>query len=75
MSVEYKGYTQGTTIILAKPLPVPDGTEVAVIVPLKGRPREKKGRKRPSIVMDTFGLIPANPTLVRQVLQEDLYET
>jgi len=73
--MEYKGYTQGTTIILAKPLPVPDGTEVAIIVPMKGRSRGKQGRKRLSIAMETFGLIPADPALVHQVLQEDLYET
>jgi hypothetical protein len=72
--MEYKGYTQGTTIILAKPLPVLDGTEVKIIVPPKGRPRGKKGRKQPSIVLETFGLIPADPVLVRHVLQEDLYE-
>ena len=75
MPMEYKGYTQGTTIILAKPLPVPDGTEVAIIVPMKGRARGKKGRKQPTVAMETFGLIPAEPALVRQVLQEDLYET
>jgi hypothetical protein len=73
--MEYKGYTQGTTIILAKPLPVPDGTEVAVIVPMKGRSRGKKRGKQSSIAMETFGLIPADPALIRQVLQEDLYET
>ena len=73
--MEYKGKTQGNTIILAKPLPVPDGTEVVIIVPMKGRSRGKKGRKRPTIAMETFGLIPAKPALVRQVLQEDPYET
>jgi hypothetical protein len=73
--MEYKGYTQGTTIILAKPLPVPDGTEVAIIVPLKGRSRRKTERKPSTIAMETFGLIPAEPALVRRVLQEDLYET
>ncbi len=73
--MEYKGKTQGNTIILAKPLPVPDGTEVAIIVPMKGRSPGKKGRKRSTIAIETFGLIPAEPALVRQVLQEDLYET
>ena len=42
--MEYKGKTQGNTIILANPLPVPDGTEVAIIVPMKGRSRGKTGR-------------------------------
>ena len=73
--MEYKGKTRGNTIILAKPLPVPDGTEVAIIVPMKGRSRGKKGRNRSTIAIETFGLIPAEPALVRQVLQEDLYET
>jgi hypothetical protein len=73
--MEYKGYTHGTTIILAKPLPVPDGTEVEIIMPPKGRLRGKKGRTPPTVVMETFGLIPADPALVRQVLQEDPYET
>ena len=43
--MEYKGKTQGNTIILAKPLPVPDGTEVVIIVPMKGRSRGKTGRR------------------------------
>ena len=73
--MEYKGKTQGNTIILAKPLPVPDGTEVAIIVPMKGRSRGKRGKKRSTIAIETFGLIPAEPALARQVLQEDLYET
>lgn len=72
--MEYRGHTQGTTIILEKPLPAPDGTEVEIIVCPKGRPRGKKGRKQPSIIMETFGLIPADPALVRQVFHEDLYE-
>ena len=74
--MEYKGYTQGKAVILAKPLPVPDGTEVAVVVPKKTIKKGKPGRKRSSSVAEeTFGLIPADPTLVHQVLEEDLYET
>lgn len=73
--MEYKGHTQGNVVILAKPLPVPDGTEVAILVPGKMQSRGKKGRKKLSVAMDTFGLIPADPGTVRKVLSEDLYET
>jgi len=75
MRMQYKGYTQGNTVILAKPLPVPDGTEVAIVVAPAERSRRKRGKKTASVTQETFGLIPADPTLVRQVLQEDLYET
>ena len=70
--MEYKGHTQGKTVILAKPLPVPDGTEVAVVVHKKTIKKEKPIRKRASVAGETFGLIPADPTLVHQVLEEDL---
>jgi hypothetical protein len=73
--MEYKGYAQGNVIILAKPLPVPDGTEVEIIVSAKARSRGSKGRKQPKIALETFGLIPADPALVRTVLAEDLYES
>ena len=73
--MEYKGYTQGNIVILAKPLPVPDGTEVAIVVTKKERSQRQPGKKTASVTQQTFGLIPADPVLVRQVLQEDLYET
>jgi hypothetical protein len=73
--MEYRGYTQGKTVILAKPLPVPDGTEVAIVVTPTETSRQKRGKTRASVAQETFGLIPADPMLVRQVLQEDLYET
>jgi len=75
MRMQYKGYTQGNTVILAKPLPVPDGTEVAIVVAPAERSQRKRGKKTASVTQETFGLIPAAPALVRQVLQEDLYET
>jgi hypothetical protein len=74
MRMQYKGYTQGNTVILAKPLPVPDGTEVAIVVAPAERSQRKRGKKTASVTQETFGLIPADPALVRQVLQEDLYE-
>ena len=73
--MEYKGYTQGNMIVLAKPLPVPDGTEVAIVVAQTEKSQRKRGKKTASVTQETFGLIPADPMLVRQVLQEDLYET
>ncbi len=73
--MEYKGHTQGNVVILAKPLPVPDGTEVEILVPLKAKSRVRKRKKKPSVVMETFGLIPADLATVRKVLLEDLYET
>jgi hypothetical protein len=71
----YKGHAQGSVVILTKPLPVPDGTEVRIILPTEAKPRTEKRRKKPSVVMETFGLIPADPATVREVLLEDLYET
>ncbi len=73
--MEYKGHTQGNVVILAKPLPVPDGTEVAILVPSKSRPKMRKGGKKRSVAAETFNLIPSDPSTVRRVLLEDLYET
>ena len=67
----YKGYTQGNVVILKEPLPVPNGTEVEISIPhTKGKRRT--GRKEPSTVSETFGLIPADVATVRTVLEEDL---
>ncbi|HEV8711424.1 MAG TPA: hypothetical protein VGX03_01180 [Candidatus Binatia bacterium] len=71
----YKGHTQGNVIVLTKPLPVPDGTEVQIILPTEAKPQVKKRRKKPSVVMETFGLIPADLATIREVLLEDLCET
>lgn len=73
--METKGYTQGNVVILAKPLPVPDGTEVEVLVSQKTRVQPSKGRKQPKVALETFGLIPADPDIVRTVLAEDIYES
>jgi len=72
--MEYKGHTQGSVVILAKPLPVPDGTEVEILVPVKPRSCMRKGDKRRSVAAATFNLIPSDPATVRKVLLEDLYE-
>jgi hypothetical protein len=66
----YKGYVQGDIVILAEPLPVPNGTEVEISIPqIKGR--RNTGRKKPSVVSETFGLIPADAVTVRAVLEEE----
>lgn len=72
--MEYKGYTQGNIVVLGKPLPVPDGTEVEIFVP-EAKPRIRKGRKKPGVAIETFGLIASDLSTVRKVLEEDLYET
>ena len=71
--MEYTGYVQGEVIVLKEPLPVPDGTKVRIVLP-KAR-RKMQGKKTASLALETFGLIPADPVIVRAVLQEDLYET
>lgn len=71
--MEYTGYVQGEVIILKEPLPVPDGTEVRIVLS-KAR-RKVKSPKTSNITSETFGLIPATPVIVRTVLEEDLYET
>ena len=73
--MEYKGFTHGAAVILTKPLPVPDGTEVTIVVSAKTKGRRRRDRKPSSVAQETFGLIPADLALVQQVLQEDLYET
>ena len=72
--MEYKGHTQGNVVILAKPLPVPDGTEVEILIPSKPKSRMKKGGKKRSVADETFNVIPSDPATVRKVLLEDLYE-
>ena len=71
--MEYTGYVQGEVIVLKEPLPVPDGTKMRIVLP-KAR-RKMQGKKTASLALETVGLIPADPVIVRAVLQEDLYET
>jgi hypothetical protein len=70
----YKGYVKGEVIILNEPLPVPDGTEVEILMP-PARDGRGKGRSKASIAQATFGMIPADPAIVRAALEEDVYET
>jgi hypothetical protein len=74
IEMKSKGYTQGDTILLTYPLPVPDGTEVTVVVSKRTGTKGKPGGKQTSVAEETFGLIPAEPALVHQVLEEDVYE-
>ncbi|MGH7961022.1 MAG: hypothetical protein ACRERD_04240 [Candidatus Binatia bacterium] len=73
--MDYKGHTHGTVVLLAKPLPVPDGTEVAIRLPAAPPPARRPRKPPSSVALTTFGLVPADAALVRAVLQEDLYET
>jgi hypothetical protein len=72
--MKYKGYTQGDTVVLVRPIPVPDGTEVSIVVSKRMENMGKIGRQQLSVAEETFGLIPADSALVRQVLEEDLQE-
>lgn len=71
--MRYKGYVKGDVVVLQEPLSVPDGTEVEIVIPSA----KKEGRKEQdklSVAQQTFGMIRADPTLVRAVLEEDVYE-
>ena len=48
----YRGYVKGDVIILKEPLPVPDGTEVEILMP-PAKDAKAKGRRKPSIVQAT----------------------
>lgn len=64
--MEYTGYVQGEVIVLKEPLPVPGGTKVRILLP-KAR-RKMQGQKTSSLALETFGLIPVDPVIVRAVL-------
>jgi hypothetical protein len=74
VTMGYKGYVKGDVVILQEPLPVPDGTEVEIVMP-PVKDGRRKGRRKSSVAQATFGLIPSDPALVQAVLEEDLYET
>ena len=71
--MKYIGYVKGEVVILKEPLPVPDGTAVEISVPpaKKGSNAE---RAKSSVAQETFGMMRADPALVRAVLEEDVYE-
>jgi hypothetical protein len=70
----YKGHVKGDVIILHEPLPVPDGTEVEILMP-PARDGKGKGRRKSNVAQATFGMIPSDPATVRAVLEEDMDET
>jgi hypothetical protein len=73
-AMSYTGYVKGNTVILKEPLAVPDGTEVEIFIPPAKNVRHQ-GRGKSSVAQATFGIIPADPAVVRAVLEVDLYET
>jgi hypothetical protein len=71
--MKYKGYVKGDMVILKEPLPVPDGTEVEIVL-LPAKEGKNTERARSSVAQETFGMMRSDPTLVRAVLEEDMYE-
>ena len=69
----YRGQIQGNVVVLKECPSVPDGTEVEVLVPgTEASTTPVQGEH--SVASRTFGLIPADLTTVRAVIEEDLYE-
>ncbi len=71
--MRYKGYVKGDVVVLQESLSVPDGTEVEIFIPSA----KKEGRKEQDklrVAQQTFGMMRADPALVRAVLAEDVYE-
>ena len=69
----YRGQILGNVVVLKECPPVPNGTEVEVLVPgAKGGSTPGRGEHR--VASSTYGLIPADLTTVRAVIEEDLYE-
>jgi hypothetical protein len=60
-------------VILKEPLPVPDGTEVEIVMP-PAKEGSHVERAKSNVAQETFGMMRANPALVRAVLEEDVYE-
>jgi hypothetical protein len=71
--MKYKGYVKGDVVILKELLPVPDGTEVEIVM-LPAKEGKNAERARSSVAQETFGMMRSDPTLVRAVLEEDMYE-
>jgi hypothetical protein len=71
--MKYTGYVKGEVVILKEPLPVPDGTEVEISMP-SAKEGSNAEREKSSVAQATFGMMRADPALVRAVLEEDVYE-
>ena len=69
----YRGQIQGNVVVLKECPSVPDGTEVEVLVPgTEASTTPVQGEH--SVASRTFGLIPADLTTVRAVIEEALYD-
>ena len=71
--MKYTGYVKGEVVILKEPLPVPDGTEVEIVMP-PAKAGSNAERAKSSVAQETFGMMHADPALVRAILEEDVYE-
>jgi hypothetical protein len=71
--MKYKGYVKGDVVILKESLPVPDGTEVEIVMP-PAKEGKNTERAKSSVTQETFGMMRCDPALVRAVLEEDMYE-
>lgn len=69
-----KGYVKGNSIILHHAVAVPDGTEVEVVIP-SVPDAVPPGPVPRSVAETTFGMLRADPSLVRLVLEDELYDT
>ena len=71
--MRYKGYVKGAVVVLQEPLSVPDGTEVEIFI-LSAKKEGRKEQDKLSVAQQSFGMMRADPALVRAVLAEDVYE-
>ena len=71
--MKYKGYVKGDVVVLQEPLSVPDGTEVEIVI-LSAKKEGRKEQDKLSVAQQSFGMMRADPALVRAVLAEDVYE-
>ena len=71
--MRYKGYVKGDVVVLQEPLSVPDGTEVEIFI-LSAKKEGRKEQDTLSVAQQSFGMMRADPALVRAVLAEDVYE-
>ena len=71
--MRYKGYVKGDVVVLQERLSVPDGTEVEIFI-LSAKKEGRKEQETLSVAQQSFGMMRADPALVRAVLAEDVYE-
>ena len=71
--MKYTGSVKGDVVILKEPLPVPDGTEVEIVMP-PAKTGKNADRAKSSVAQETFGMMRSDLALVRAVLEEDVYE-